>query len=113
MGPMGIIDSLKERSESKMLVVCDKCRKTFFLHKFFDEFWKTERFCVDFEETGAPEMKPVDIDRAIKETKELAARETIRCALQAVRNLAASRERALTITKLEEALMWFDRGASQ
>lgn len=50
MGPLGIIDSLKERSESKMLILCDKCWKTFHLHKFFDEHWKIERFFVDFAE---------------------------------------------------------------
>lgn len=55
-------------------------------------------------------MKPEQIDRSIKEVNDLVVKETIRCAIQAVRNLRSSRENSLAITKLEEALMWFEKG---
>lgn len=55
-------------------------------------------------ENNTPINEPVDMDEEIIADKEL--RRDLDVILQRVKNLPGSRERSLTITKLQEAVMW-------
>lgn len=58
----------------------------------------------DFKLTGPELQVELTFEQEVVENKRL--RQDIDAKIQEVKNLPASRERSLTITKLQEAVMW-------